>query len=144
MSELSNDDFHDEDPEHLRHIEDLNAATRQIDPNHWVGDSISAYRARTQEIEMGITTEYDPISYDNDSTYSDPELLELQQQLEQKYDAAIIAVADLHKTIRDIRERQDYLRSVDINAQIAAQKILKESDVTIKDLFPRQYGDDTK
>ena len=136
MIEFPNNEFHDEDPEHLERVEDLNVAARQIDPNNWISESISDYRERAQELGMGVKTEYDMRSYDNDAVYKDPELVDLQHDLEQKFDAAILAVADLQKAHRATQERRDALHRLDMRAQAAARKILDADEVTVEDIFP--------
>jgi hypothetical protein len=144
MTEFPDDDQQDEDPELMQRDEDERTARLQIDPNGWISGSINRYKANVAQIDMGVTTGYDVLSYENDTVFKDGELAELQHDLEEKYKMAIGAVVDLRVAERAIRERLKALRDKDMRAQLTAHKILDAEDVTVQDIFPSESKPDDK
>ncbi len=132
------------DNERERHEnEDIQAALLRIDPNGWIIDRINSHNANTQLVEFGVTTDYNPLSYENDSVYKDSEMAERVRDLAERYDAAVIAVAALYGADRSVKERFEELHSADLRAQHVARKLLDLEDVTVQDILSSQDKPDS-
>jgi hypothetical protein len=128
----------DNSAEHLQRIEDIKLASKILDPNNSFNDTISVYNERSMQVEAGMTTEYDPESFDNDVAYSDIELAELHRELQQTHEEAIVAIAKVIQAKRAVDSRRRQLRDEDLDVQQAAKNILGAEEVTIADIFPSE------
>ena len=128
----------DETPEYRARREmqeDVRKAVLSIDPDQRIPDLIDGFKARVAQVEIGVVTEYNPRSYDNDSMFTDPQLKELYEALDEQYRNAVRALADLYKVEREIDKRFETLRSADINALEAAQRMVEDEGFSPGDII---------
>lgn len=124
-----------EEAAHREMLEDVRRAVDVIDPSHRYPDTVDNFSARVMEVEMGVVTEYDPLSYDNDNVYKDTELQVLHQQLDVRYRRAVRALANLYKVDRAIGRRHEELRQADIRAIGAALRMVDDEDFSPDDII---------